>query len=153
TLDVKRAWSAKLGGGSEFLRLALSPAGDGGRVFAASRDGRVSAFDGATGDRLWQTRLDLPLSAGPGAGEGRVVVASSNGWLVALRAEDGGEAWRRFIGGESLASPLIADNSVVSYTIDGTLRVHSLFNGSVRWNLEQNLPALTLRGSSEPVVA
>lgn len=153
TLDVERAWSVKLGGGSELLRLGLRPAGDGQRVYGASRDGRVSAFDPATGARLWQTRLDLPLSAGPGAGGGRVVVASSNGWLVCLQAEDGREAWRRFIGGESLSAPLVADNSVVAYTIDGTLRVHSLFNGSERWTLQQNLPPLTLRGSSEPVIA
>ena len=83
----------------------------------------------------------------------RVVVASSNGWLVCLRAEDGGEVWRRFIGGESVATPIIADRSVVAYTIDGTLRVHSLLDGSERWTLEQNLPPLTLRGSAPPVVA
>ncbi|HEY5655580.1 MAG TPA: hypothetical protein VIS04_07065, partial [Woeseiaceae bacterium] len=28
TLPVKKAWSAKVGGGSEFLRLGLMPAGD-----------------------------------------------------------------------------------------------------------------------------
>jgi outer membrane protein assembly factor BamB len=153
TLDVERAWTAKLGDGSELLRLGLRPAGNAERVFAASRDGRVSAFDPATGKRLWQTRLDLPLSAGPGVGEDRVVVASSDGWLVCLRAEDGGEAWRRFIGGESLSSPRVASGSVVAYTIDGTLRVHSLFNGSERWTLRQSLPPLTLRGSSDPVIA
>ena len=153
TLPVERAWSANVGGGSEFLRLALAPAGDGERVYAASRDGRVTAFDPANGRRLWQVRLDLPLSAGPGAGRDRVVVASSNGWLVCLRAEDGGEVWRRFIGGESVATPIIADRSVVAYTIDGTLRVHSLLDGSERWTLEQNLPPLTLRGSAPPVVA
>lgn len=152
TLPVERAWSAKLGGGSELLRIALVPAGDGGRIFAASRDGRVSAFDPATGDRFWQTKLDLPLSAGPGAGQERVVVASSDGYLVCLRADDGSEAWRTFIGGESLARPIIAENSVIAYTIDGKLHVHSLFNGAERWTLEQNLPALTLRGSSAPLV-
>src|SRR5690606_3354265 len=101
----------------------------------------------------WQTKLDVPLSAGPGAGRDRVVVASSDGWLVCLRADDGGEVWRQFIGGESLSSPLIADDSVIAYTIDGTLRVHSLFNGSQRWTLEQTLPPLTLRGASTPVIA
>ncbi len=153
TVDVERAWSASVGGGSELLRIALAPAGDGQRVYAASRDGRVSAFDPANGNRLWQTKLDVPLSAGPGAGRDRVVVASSDGWLVCLRADDGGEVWRQFIGGESLSSPLIADDSVIAYTIDGTLRVHSLFNGSQRWTLEQTLPPLTLRGASTPVIA
>lgn len=152
TLPVERAWSADLGSGSELLRVALAPAGDDGRVFAASRDGRVSAFDPATGDRLWVTTLELPLSAGPGAGQDRVAVVSSDGYLVCLRADDGNEVWRTFIGGESLARPIIAENSVVAYTIDGKLHVHSLFNGSERWSMEQSLPPLTLRGSSAPLV-
>lgn len=152
TLPVERAWTAKLGGGSEFLRIALAPAGGPERVFAASRDGRVSAFDPQTGKRVWETKLEAPLSAGPAAGRERVVVAGSNGWLYALRADDGSEIWRTFIGGESLASPVIAEDSVIAYTIDGTLGVYSLFNGSERWTVEQSLPALTLRGASEPVV-
>ncbi len=152
TLPVKRAWAANLGGGSEFLRLALAPAGTPERVFAASRDGRVSAFEPDTGKRIWETRLDVPLSSGPGFGQDRVAVAGSNGFLYCLRADNGSEVWRTFIGGESLASPVIAEDSVVAYTIDGTLRVYSIFNGSERWTLEQNLPPLTLRGASRPVV-
>ena len=45
TLDVKRIWSQKLGGGSEALRIALIPGYDGNRVYAASYDGKVSALD------------------------------------------------------------------------------------------------------------
>ena len=152
TLDVRRAWNAKLGKGSEFLRLSLAPAGDGERVFAASRDGVVSAFDPATGQRLWRTELKLPLSAGPGAGAGRVVVASSDGDLVCLRADDGSEVWRIDIAGESLSRPVLRDDVVIVYTIDGTLHVRSRFDGRERWTLDQNLPPLTLRGASTPVV-
>ncbi len=152
TLDVRRAWSAKLGGGSESLRLALSPAGDGERVYGASRDGAVSAFDPATGQRLWRTELEVPLSAGPGVGAGQVVVAGSDGDLVCLRADDGSEIWRLDLVGESLSRPLIRDDSVIVYTIDGTLRVLSRFDGSERWTLDQSLPPLTLRGASTPVI-
>lgn len=152
TLPVKRLWSAGVGGGSEFLRLALSPAGNDERIYAAGRDGTVSAFDAATGSRLWRTELDLPLSAGPGIGAGILVVAGSDGNVVALRAEDGGIAWRTDVDRESLARPLVADDSVVIYTIDGSLRVLSRFNGSERWSMEEQMPPLTLRGSSSPVV-
>jgi outer membrane protein assembly factor BamB len=152
TLPVERVWGAKLGGGSEFLRIGLSPAGAGNRVFAASRDGRVSAFEPETGKRLWQAELDAPLSAGPGAGQDRVVVTGSDGFLYCLRADDGRELWRAYIGGESLARPLVADDSLIVYTIDGTLHVYSIFNGTKRWTLQQNLPPLTLRGASAPVI-
>ncbi|GMR17362.1 MAG: outer membrane protein assembly factor BamB [Gammaproteobacteria bacterium] len=153
TLDVRKIWSAKLGKGSEFLRLALRPAGDGNRVYAASIDGVVSAFDAASGKRVWRRELELRLSAGPGVGEGLVVVAGSDGDLVALQASDGSDVWRIDIDGESLAAPLIHQPFVVAYTIDGSLRVYSIFDGSEAWSLEQALPALTLRGSASPVIS
>ncbi len=152
TLDVRRLWSAKLGDGTEFLRIALSPAGDGNRIYAASYDGKVSAYDPEDGDRIWRTEVDVVLSAGPGVGEGLVVVAGYDGDLIALSAEDGAELWRTNIAGESLARPLIKEDAVVAYTIDGRLRVFSAFDGSERWTLEQSLPALTLRGSAAPIV-
>ncbi len=152
TLDVKRIWSTKVGDGTEFLRIALSPAGDGNRIYAASYDGKVSAYDPGDGDRIWRTEVDANLSAGPGVGDGLVVVAGYDGDLIALSAEDGSELWRVNIAGESLARPLVADNSVVVYTIDGRLRVFSGFDGTERWSLEQSLPALTLRGSASPII-
>lgn len=152
TLPVDRVWSVGVGDGSEFLRLALSPAGSGDRLFAASRDGVVSAFEAASGRRLWRTELKLPLSAGPGASKDIVVVAGSDGDVVALRPDNGALVWRSEVDRESLARPLVAGDSVVIYTIDGTLRVLSRFNGSERWSLEEAMPPLTLRGSSSPVV-
>lgn len=152
TLDVRRIWSTKVGAGTEFLRIALSPAGDGSRIYAASYDGKVTAYGPEDGDRIWRTDVDVVLSAGPGVGEGLVVVAGYDGDLIALRAEDGSEAWRIDISGESLARPLVTDNSVVVYTIDGRLRVFSAFDGTERWSLEQSLPALTLRGSAPPII-
>ncbi len=152
TLDVRRLWSAKLGAGTEFLRIALSPAGDGHRIYAASYDGKVSAFDPKKGKRIWRAEVDVKLSAGPGVGEGLVVVAGHDGDLIALRATDGSELWRTNIAGESLARPLIKDDAVIVYTIDGRLRVFSIFDGSERWVLEQSMPALTMRGSAPPIV-
>ena len=54
TLPVKKAWSAKVGKGSEFMRVSLSPAGDGERIYAASNDGVVSAFNPDNGKRIWR---------------------------------------------------------------------------------------------------
>ena len=41
TLDVRRAWSQKVGGSPTRLRLGLRPASDGARVFAGPYDGHV----------------------------------------------------------------------------------------------------------------
>ncbi len=152
TLPIKKAWSAKLGKGSEFLRLSLSPAGDGKRIYAASRNGVVSALNPENGKRIWRVELDLPLSAGPGVGEDYVVVAGSDGLLICFAANDGREIWRINIDSESLARPLIRNGSVVIQTIDGKLQVFAAFDGSEQWSIVQDTPRLTLRGTSSPVI-
>lgn len=152
TLPIKKVWSTKLGKGSEFLRVSLSPAGDGKRIYAASQNGVVSALNPENGRRIWRVELDLPLSAGPGVGEDYVVLAGSDGELVCLAASDGREIWRINMDGESLARPLIKSGSIVIQTIDGRLQVYAAFDGSEQWSILQDTPRLTLRGTSSPVI-
>jgi len=152
TVDIKRAWSVKLGGDAKFLRVALQPAGDGNRIYAASIDGNVVALDPATGREHWRTKLDIGLTAGPGVGENLVVVAASDGYLIALDADTGAERWRADVTGESLARPAIKDNVVIALTIDNRLRALSAFDGSERWIFEQSTPLLTIRGSATPAI-
>ena len=153
TLDVREIWSEKLGKGTEFLRIGLSPAGDGNRIYAASYDGNVSAFDPDSGERIWRTELELSLSAGPGVGDGLVVVAGYDGDLIALDADDGSESWRINVGGETLAKPTISNGAVVVYSIDGRLRVFAVLDGRELWTVEREVPALTQRGNATPVIA
>ena len=150
-VNVKRLWSAKLGGGSDFLRVALRPAGDGARIYAASRDGKVTAFDPETGRQIWRVDLKAELSAGPGVGSGHVIVAAKDGFAVALDATDGSEKWRSDIAGESVSRPLVEDDTVIMQTIDNRLQALSLFDGRARWSIQRDAPALTMRGSANPV--
>jgi outer membrane protein assembly factor BamB len=151
-VKVKRLWSSKIGDGAEFLLVALQPASDGNRLYAASRNGNVVALDPATGKSVWRTELEVDLSAGPGVGEGLIVVGSADGMLIALDADSGAELWRANLTGESLAQPVIKDGTVVTMTIDNRLRAVSAFDGAERWTVEQATPTLTMRGSASPVL-
>jgi outer membrane protein assembly factor BamB len=42
-----------------------------------------------------------------------VVVVGVDGFVVALSASDGSERWRTYIGGESLATPLVHEQNVI----------------------------------------
>lgn len=152
TLRIDRVWSKKLGSGNEFLRLALRPAGDGSRVYAASRNGRVYALDPANGRELWQVDLDVELSAGPGVGGGLVVIVSSDGEVITLEATDGTERWRTTVDGESLATPAIASGNVIVQTVDNRLRAIDAYTGAERWTLIKDMPLLTMRGTTSPVI-
>lgn len=151
-IKIKRLWSAKLGGDSEFLRVALQPMGDGNRIYAASYNGNVSAFDPKSGKQIWRTKLELDLSAGPGVGNGLVVVIAADGMAIALDSSNGNERWRAQIGGDSLARPAINAETVVVQTVDNRLRALEAFDGSERWVVLQSMPRLTMRGSASPLI-
>ncbi len=153
TINIKKLWSAKLGESAEFLRVNLRPAGDGSRIYAASRDGKVSAFQPETGKRDWQTELGTELSAGPGVGEGLVAVGTADGLIIVLDAKTGTEQWRADLKGETLAAPVMAGDLVIVATIDSRLHALRALDGNVRWVVEQSAPLLTMRGSATPAIS
>jgi outer membrane protein assembly factor BamB len=151
-LKIKRLWSTKVGGGSEFLLVGLRPAGDGNLIYAASQDGIAVAIDPNTGKPRWKADLEIELSAGPGVNEGVLALATKDGSVILLDAATGAERWRSFVGGEVLAQPLIKDDVVVVQTIDNRLIALARFDGRQRWEIEQTMPALTMRGASSPML-
>jgi outer membrane protein assembly factor BamB len=153
TRDVNRLWTAGLGGDSERLRLALRPTVAEGVVYAASHDGEIASFAAQNGKRNWTVKSKLPLSAGPEVGGGVVVLGSSEGDVLALDAANGTERWRVSIKSEILSRPLVVNDVVVIRTVDGHVEALSLADGAKRWSVDQQVPRLTLRGTSPPALA
>ena len=154
TLRVQHIWSASVGDrGAKRLRLGLGLALDGSRVFASGHGGDVMAFDLATGHRLWRTKTRLPLGGGPAVRGNLVVVGASDGHVVALNAADGKPRWTVQINGAVISAPAISDNLVAVRSIDGKLRALSPTDGHELWEADQEVPSLSVRGTSSPVIA
>ncbi len=153
TASVQRVWKASAGEGAPKLRLGLSLAVSDDAVYAANHDGVVTAFNKANGRRLWSTATKLPLTGGPGVGDGLVVAGASHGRLVALDAATGAIKWNSYINSEVLSAPVIARGFVVLRTVDGRVAAFSASDGSALWSAEQQVPRLSLRGTSRPLIA
>jgi len=152
-LSVQRLWDASLGGKDRALRLALAPAADDKRIYAAGPDGSVHAFDALSGRSLWRVNSKLGLSAGPGVGAGLVVTGTSDGQVLALDAATGARRWLIRTSGEVLAQPVIGPQSVIVRTVDGRVRALALDTGRELWSNEQQVPRLSLRGTAVPAIA
>ena len=104
TLHVKHVWSARVDDEHAApLRLALGLSAADDRVYAAGHKGNVTAFDVATGHKLWKAHLKAPLSGGTAVGDGMVLIGSSDGRLFALDAASGQNRWSVRVNGEVLA--------------------------------------------------
>ena len=98
-------------------------------------------------------KLELPLAAGPGYGEELVVVGSTDGMVTTLSAADGAVRWSRNLGAEILARPLVIGGRIFVRTVDGHLRALDVSSGNEAWSLQREVPRLSLRGNSTPVIA
>jgi len=154
TVRVEKVWGAAVADkGAQALRLGLGLAVDGNRVFAAGHRGEIAAFDLGSGRLLWKTRTAAELSGGPGTGAGLVVVGSSRGDVIALSASDGAIRWQVRVNGEILAAPAVSERLIALRTTDGKLRALAPKDGHEMWAQEQQVPRLSLRGTSWPVLS
>lgn len=151
-IHPKTLWQANIGGGSDRKLLKLEPAIVAGRVYLASASGTVEARDAANGRSLWRVDTKTPISAGPGAGDGLVLVGTKDAHILALDASNGQQRWKVRVSSEVLAVPRIGMGVVVAHTLDGKLTGLDADNGAQRWSYEHEVPVLSLRGSSSPVI-
>lgn len=151
-VSLRSDWSVSVGNGQGDNYTEITPTIDGGMIFAASENGTIAAIEVSTGNTLWRNRLDTTITGGVGAGEGVVMVGTEEAEIVALDQATGEVVWRTPVSSEVLSQPQTDGDVVVAQTVDGKLLALDRETGEQRWIYETNLPALTLRGTSRPVI-
>ncbi|MCA1853017.1 MAG: outer membrane protein assembly factor BamB [Beggiatoa sp.] len=153
SIAIQELWTDDVGEGADALFLKLAPAAAEGTVYVADREGTVSAIGIDSGDTLWERDTDLPISGGPGLGEGLVLVGTSDGEVLALSQADGSLVWTATVSSEVLAAPRIEDGVAVVRTGDGKVFGIDATAGTRVWVYDKQVPVLTLRGTSAPVLS
>ena len=148
---VATLWSEDAGTGAGKAHIKLAPMVRDGVLYITDTVGRVQAFDAASGKRLWETALKLPVTAGVGYGEGLVLLGTKKGQIVALARASGKQLWLSSVSSEILAPPTADSGVVVTQTVDGQVFGLSAASGERLWSFERSEPALSLRGTSAPV--
>ena len=151
-ITINRNWRINVGNGQGDSYKKLTPVVDGGFVFAASDDGEILAVNNINGDLMWQTEVETSITGGVGAGDGIVMIGTEAAELIVFNQSNGEEVWRASVSSEILSQPKTNGDIVVAQTVDGKLIALNREDGVQRWTYETTLPALTLRGTSSPVL-
>ena len=149
---INRNWRINVGNGQGDNYKKLTPVVDGGFVFAASDDGEIIAVNTINGDLMWQTEVENSITGGVGAGDGIVMIGTEAAELIVFNQSNGEEVWRASVSSEMLSQPKTNGDIVVAQTVDGKLIALNREDGMQRWTYETTLPALTLRGTSSPIL-
>lgn len=152
-VNLTRRWSVNVGDGQGKYYSQLHPALDRDMIFAASANGTVVAVNRASGDVAWRVRSDRTISGAVGAGFGLVLFGTREAEVVALDQFSGRELWRTSVSSEVLSTPQTNGTIVALQTVDGKLIGLDAVTGKQNWIYESTVPALTLRGSSSPVIS
>lgn len=152
SLEVTEIWSVSVGDGTDDQYLRLAPKAVGDTVFIADRAGEVMAVDLRSGEVRWDQDVEVPIAGGPGAGEGLVLLGTREGEVVALSDADGSSLWTAQVSSEVLAEPRVSSGIVVARTVDGKLFGIDAATGNRLWSYDRQVPVLTLRGTSAPII-
>jgi outer membrane protein assembly factor BamB len=151
-VKLKKQWSTKIGDGQGDGFYKITPTLVDGVIYVASSDGEVAAISAADGDRLWRVELERPLSGGVGYHSRSLYLGGADGSVLQLSADDGVVEWEAAVSGEVLAAPAVSDDWVIVQTYDGKLLGFQPGADEPAWTFTSDVPVLTLRGTSTPIL-
>ena len=142
-------WDISFAGENSLGNFIPSFAGDS--IYFADSSGNIKSINAISGSINWKKEVSL-LSAGISAGFGILIVADIDGNVIALDQNNGTELWTSNVKGEVLAPAAVDAKFIIVKTGSGELIALNKDSGEIEWSYRSKLPALTIRGSSSPVI-
>ena len=152
-------WRVDAGGGVSDDRWLLSgPVVADGRIYVMDTDATVTAFDAATGARVWRMGLegdderDASWGGGVAYADGRIYAATGFAQVIALDALSGAEIWRRSVSGAMRAAPTADGGLVFVVTRDNQMHALDGADGQILWSHTGIAETSGLMGGGSPAV-
>ena len=152
SVRVKKRWSTSVGDGQGDGFFKITPVLADGVLYVASSEGEVAAIDAEDGDKRWSVSLERPISGGVGYYKDSLYLGGADGSVLQLSADDGSIVWEAAVSGEVLAPPVASDDWVIVQTYDGKLLGFESGAQEPTWTYTSDVPVLTLRGTSTPLL-
>ena len=131
---------------------SFKPSFYSGSMLIADPEGNVHSANAVSGKINWQINLDRELSSGVASGFGKLVVSDIDGFVIAIDSERQEILWEKNIGGEILSNAVISASHVIANNSVGELVALDSSSGEKNWSFRSQLPALTVRGTGEPII-
>lgn len=156
---ISRAWRSSIGDGdSRYGRVVAQPVVADGKIFAMDAQDRVSAYNAATGDRLWrfdpqpEDADDSQFGGGIAYADNRLYVTTGYAQALALDAATGKVIWRQPAASPVHGAPTVADGRVFFITVDNELEVLAAADGHRLWTHNGIPEPASLLGTASPAV-
>ena len=122
------------------------------QMIVADPDGNLVSINPNTGKINWEIDLNRNLSAGTASGFGKIIVSDTNGFVIAIDSVTKETLWEKSVGGEILNNGVISPSLIIVKNSAGELVALDSLTGEQKWSFRSQLPALTVRGTGEPII-
>jgi outer membrane protein assembly factor BamB len=119
----------------ERVHFRMQPIVAGGIVTVGCMDGKLYAFQGKSGERLWTFEADGEITNAPTVDRGVVCFGTIAGSVFGVDAKSGKELWRRTTGGPVMSTPAVEDGRAFVASFDGKLHAFDVATGRALWTL------------------
>ena len=157
---LAEAWSADIGSGGGYRRKIMAePVAANGIVYVMDSDAVASAFDMASGSRIWRfdTRQKDDDSTNVGGGlavdQGTLYAVNGLAEIVALDAAKGTVRWRNTIGSPARSEPTVVEGRVFVTTIEDKLLALAADDGRHLWDHQSATSTTSVLGRPAPAYA
>ncbi|HET6240294.1 MAG TPA: PQQ-binding-like beta-propeller repeat protein [Acetobacteraceae bacterium] len=157
---LAEAWSSSIGDGAGYrTKILARPVSADGIIYTMDPSAMVSAFQVATGARLW--RFDTPeekdrsqnVGGGLAVDQGTLYAVNGLAELVALDAAKGTVRWRKSTGTAARSAPTVADGRLFLTTIDDRLLAFATQDGRQLWTYQGTTTPTAVLGRAAPAYA
>ncbi|MFO1061339.1 MAG: PQQ-binding-like beta-propeller repeat protein [Dongiaceae bacterium] len=157
--DPRPSYTVSIGSSAgKYEQLLDNPVVASGRVFTIDRDETVSAYDAASGQRLWYVDLtpddeDDGLFGGGLAVQGnRLYVTTPFAFVYALDIDSGKKLWESKMPGPMRAPPAVSDGRIFAITLDYEVVALAEDDGRRLWSYAGESEGAGLLGGTTPAV-
>jgi len=148
-------WSLDTRAAKNRASYRLRPLVVGDRIYSIDTGGTVVCVDLVKGRKLWKFDTELAPITGLGGNDQVLIATSEDGDIVAYQESDDElvKLWGTRVESEIRATPVVDNGQVFVRSVDGKLRSLAVADGVEQWVVSRRVPALSLTGNSEPLVA
>lgn len=157
---LAEAWSASIGRGGGYRRKIMAqPVAADGIVYVMDSDAVVSAFDIASGGRVWRfdtTKEDddsTNVGGGLAVDQGTLYAVNGLAEVVALDAAKGSMRWRNTIGAPTRSAPTAVEGRLFVTTIEDRLVALAADDGRQLWTHQAANATTSVLGRPAPAYA
>jgi outer membrane protein assembly factor BamB len=148
-------WSLDTRAAKNRASYRLRPLIIGDRIYSIDTGGTVICVDLVKGQKLWKFDTELAPITGLAGNDQILIATSQDGDIVAYQESDEElvKLWGIRIESEIRATPVVDNDQVFVRSVDGKLYSLAITDGAEQWVVSRRVPALSLTGNSEPLVA